>query len=84
MLNLDTHILLHALHGTVTLREKAALSKDRWGVWPISREVCLNIAALDFRSDPADELIASTSLTYGAPLMTRDKKIRASKVIRIL
>jgi PIN domain nuclease of toxin-antitoxin system len=119
MLNLDTHILLHALHGTVTLREKAALSKDRWGIssivlweiatlyrlkritlsldhplllnalaqleiWPISREVCLNIAALDFRSDPADELIASTSLTYGAPLMTRDKKIRASKVIRIL
>jgi PIN domain nuclease of toxin-antitoxin system len=91
MLNLDTHILLHALHGTVTAREKAALSKHRWGIssivlweiatlyrrhritlspdhpllvnalaqleiWPISRQVCLNIPALDFRGDPADEL----------------------------
>jgi PIN domain nuclease of toxin-antitoxin system len=119
MLNLDTHILLHALHGTVTAREKAALSKHRWGIssivlweiatlyrrhritlspdhpllvnalaqleiWPVSRQVCLNIPALDFRGDPADELIASTSLTYRVPLLTRDKRIRASKVIRIL
>ena len=119
MLNLDTHILLHALQGTVTAREKALMAKHRWGIssivlweiatlyrrhritlspdhpllvnalaqleiWPISRQVCLNIAALDFRSDPADELIAATSLTYRVPLLTRDKKIRASKVIRIL
>jgi PIN domain nuclease of toxin-antitoxin system len=33
-------------------------------VWPVSREVCLNMLALDFSSDPADELIAATSLTY--------------------
>src|SRR5215208_1257464 len=83
MLNLDTHILLYALAGKLTRREKALLSRHRWGVssivlweiaklhqkgritlsldhallvraleqievWPLSREVCLNLAALDF------------------------------------
>lgn len=52
-------------------------------IWPISREVCLNIAALDFSGDPADELIAATSLTYDAPLVTRDEKIRSSKRIAL-
>jgi PIN domain nuclease of toxin-antitoxin system len=33
-------------------------------VWPISREVCLNLLRLDFASDPADEIIAATSLAY--------------------
>lgn len=50
-------------------------------IWPLSREVCLNMLALDFTSDPADELIAATSLTYGVPLMTRDEKIRGSKLL---
>ncbi len=53
-------------------------------IWPLSREVCLNLGALDFASDPADELIASTSLTYLVPLMTRDQKIRSSKLIKVL
>ena len=119
MLNLDTHILLHALLGTVTRHEKSVLARHRWGIssivlweiaklnkkgkitvglespslvhalrnieiWPLSREVCLNLAALDFKSDPADELIAATSLAYQVPLMTRDARIRASKLIQFL
>ena len=51
-------------------------------VWPVSREVCLKIPALDFTSDPADELIAATSLAYHIPLMTRDGRIRTSKLVR--
>jgi PIN domain nuclease of toxin-antitoxin system len=39
---------------------------------------------LDFRSDPADELIAATSLTHNVPLVTRDARIRSSKLIRCL
>ena len=119
LLNLDTHILLHALQGTVTRREKTILSRYRWGisgivlweiaklhqlgritlslehpglvralsqieVWPLSREVCLNISALDFHSDPADEMIAATSLTHQVPLLTRDARIRACRLIKIL
>ncbi len=51
-------------------------------VWPISVDVCRNMLALDFWSDPADELIAATSLTYGAPLVTRDARIRRSKLVK--
>jgi len=50
-------------------------------IWPLSREVCLNVAALDFQSDPADELIAATSMAYQVPLVTRDRRIRTSQLI---
>jgi PIN domain nuclease of toxin-antitoxin system len=52
-------------------------------IWPITIEVCLNLSALDFSSDPADELIASTSLTYNVPLVTRDDRIRTSKILKL-
>ncbi|MFB3827557.1 MAG: type II toxin-antitoxin system VapC family toxin [Bryobacteraceae bacterium] len=118
MLNLDTHILLHALAGSLTRHEKSVLSRHRWGIsaivlweiaklhqkgrisiglehprlvqalaglqiWPLNRDVCMNIAALDFASDPADELIAATSLTYHVPLVTRDERIRASRKLKL-
>lgn len=60
----------------------AALAKIH--IWPITREVCVNLRALDFQSDPADELIASTSYTFGVPLITRDGRLRASHVIRCI
>ncbi len=36
---------------------------------------------LDFRSDPADEIIAATSLAHDVPLLTRDTRMLASKVV---
>ena len=48
-------------------------------IWPIDLAVCRAIAGLDFKSDPADELIAATSVVYGVPLVTRDRAIRQSK-----
>ena len=115
MLNLDTHILLHALAGTVRPREQRLL-RDRWSisaivlceiaklaqlgrigvdlhheglcrvlerieVFPISIEVCRAMSHLDFRSNPADELIAATSLVHGVPLLTRDRRILRSRVV---
>jgi PIN domain nuclease of toxin-antitoxin system len=50
-------------------------------VWPISREVCLKLSDLDFHSDPADELIAATSLAHRVPLLTRDRRILASRKV---
>ena len=120
MLNLDTHILLHALAGNLEPAERELLAADDdWGIsaivlweieklyqkgrirhgldygpmtlalqrleiWPITVDVCRNLRALDFSSDPADELIAATSLTHGVPLVTRDSRIRNSKVVRCL
>jgi PIN domain nuclease of toxin-antitoxin system len=50
-------------------------------VWPIDFEVCNAMLSLDFKSDPADELIAATSLVHDLPLLTRDKRILKSKLI---
>jgi len=47
--------------------------------WPLTVEVCRAIQRLDFRGDPADELIAATSLAYEVPLVTRDARIRRSR-----
>jgi len=53
----------------------------RLRVIPIDPQVALASTRLDFRSDPADELIAATSFVHGIPLLTRDGKLRASKLV---
>lgn len=50
-------------------------------IWPIDLALCKRLDELDFRSDPADELIAATSLVHRVPLVTRDRTIRRSKVV---
>jgi len=50
-------------------------------VWPITVNVCRALRLLDFRSDPADEIIAATSLAHDIPLLTRDARILASRVV---
>jgi len=116
MLNLDTHILIGAMHGSVTPKERNILSSDRWSIsaivlwelgklaqlgrieidlgerevrrflgqihtWPVTLEIVLATHRLDFRSDPADEIIAATSIVHTLPLLTRDGKIRKSKLV---
>ena len=116
MLNLDTHILIHALRGELKDRERALLTRNPWSVstivfweiaklvelgriemdlddrevrrtlsrlraWPINPAVARTSTRLDFRGDPADELIAATSVVYEIPLVTRDRVIRASEVV---
>ncbi|MBI4686299.1 MAG: PIN domain-containing protein [Nitrospirae bacterium] len=119
MLNLDTHILIHALNDNLTLKEKNALSAESWSIssiviweiaklsqlnrielnlndpelssilsnihiWPISLDICRVIGKLDFTGDPADEIIAATSLVHNVPLITRDKRIRKSKLVPLV
>ena len=116
MLNLDTHILVHALTGELTPNEIRTLRAEPWGisaivlweiaklrqlgrielsledaefsrvfarirVWPLDLAVCRQSTELDFVSDPADELIAATSIVHKTALVTRDRKIRASKLV---
>jgi PIN domain nuclease of toxin-antitoxin system len=91
MLNLDTHILIHALSGDLTAGEAHQLADEPWGIsaivlWEVARLRQLGrieSAELDFNSDPADELIAATSIVHRALLVTRDRKIRASKLVPI-
>lgn len=50
-------------------------------IWPVDLEVCRRLDQIDFHSDPADELIAATSLAHRAPLLTRDSRIRSSRKV---
>ena len=50
-------------------------------VWPLTIEVARASTQLDIRSDPADELIAATSVVHKAPLLTRDRVLRRSRMI---
>ncbi len=116
MLNLDTHILVHAVSGALRPVERALLSRAQWSVsaivlwelaklvqlgrldmdlddrevghvlaqlhvWPIDLAVARASTRLDFRGDPADEIIAATSVVHDVPLLTRDRAIRRSKLV---
>ncbi len=116
MLNLDTHVLIYALAGQLTLKERRLLESDSWSIsaislweiaklvqlgrievdldgpeltrllsrvhtWPITLDICRAIRGLDFRGDPADEIIAATSLVHRVPLVTRDRRIKGSDVV---
>ncbi|MFI5183935.1 MAG: PIN domain-containing protein [Vicinamibacteria bacterium] len=116
MLNLDTHVLLHAVTGELSAAETKLLRSHRWSisaivlweiaklaqlrritadlddpqiirtlaaiqVWPITAEIARASTRLDVRSDPADELIAATSIVHQVPLLTRDRSLRRSRMI---
>lgn len=53
-------------------------------IMPIDSTVARAIRRLDVRSDPADELIAATSIALGFPLVTRDRNLQSSKVIPLI
>jgi len=50
-------------------------------VFPVTLEIARQSTHLDFSSDPADEIIAATSIVEKVPLMTRDRRIRRSKMV---
>lgn len=116
MLNVDTHILLYAVTGTLKPAEARLMRANRWSisaivlweiaklaqkgrilidledpavakalarvhVWPLTREVALASTRLDIKGDPADELIAATSVVHQVPLLTRDRALLKSKTV---
>lgn len=48
---------------------------------PISMQIARRSTELDFSSDPADEIIAATSIVERIPLLTRDRKILESRIV---
>lgn len=50
-------------------------------VFPITMEIACQSTQLDFSSDPADEIIAATSIVEKIPLLTRDRRIRKSRIV---
>jgi PIN domain nuclease of toxin-antitoxin system len=58
---------------------KTALSAVH--VWPITAEIARLSNQLDFAGDPADLLIAATSIVHNVPLVTRDAVILQSELV---
>ena len=83
MLNLDTHAKLVQLRRVVIDLDSAEFTRvfARVHVWPLDLATCRHSAQLDFQSDPADEIIAATSIVHRVPLLTRDRTIRKSKLV---
>jgi PIN domain nuclease of toxin-antitoxin system len=50
-------------------------------IWPLNLAICRKSTELDFQSDPADEIIAATSIVHQVCLVTRDRKIRGSTLV---
>lgn len=50
-------------------------------VYPVTVEIARQSTKLDFHSDPADEIIAATSIVERIPLLTRDRKILKSTLV---
>ena len=116
MINLHTHVLVHALKGNLKATELDILERNRWSVsaivlwqvaklvqlgrlemdlghprvvralsrihvWPLDLAIARASTCLDFRSDPADEIIAATRVVHRVPLLTRDRTLRRSLVV---
>lgn len=116
MLNLDTHMVVALLDGSLKKSEQDLIVSDNLAIcdialWelaklvelrrlaldfeskefqaflravtiiPINVQIARKSTELDFRSDPADELIAAASIIENAPLLTRDRKILKSKIV---
>ena len=60
---------------------EVARTLRRLHVWPIDLTIARTSTRLDFRSDPADELIAATSVVHDVPLLTRDAVMRGSGMV---
>ena len=50
-------------------------------IFPITIEIARTSTQLDFKSDPADQIIAATSIVESVPLVTRDRRILRSKLV---
>ena len=61
-------------------REVAGLL-GRLHVWPVDLAVARASTRLDFRGDPADEIIAATSVVHRIPLVTRDRVVWRSAIV---
>lgn len=54
---------------------------NRIQVWPLDLAVARVSTRLDFAGDPADQIIAATSIVHNVPLLTRDRTLRRSKLV---
>jgi PIN domain nuclease of toxin-antitoxin system len=58
-----------------------AIAKTRVRILPLTAEIAARATSIQAFSDPADRLIAATSLVHGVALVTKDERIQRSGVV---
>jgi PIN domain nuclease of toxin-antitoxin system len=74
------------LHLNITLESFLQEVESRFVVLPINSAACARIVELSaaYPKDPADRMIGATALVEGLILVTADREIRRSKVVRTI
>jgi PIN domain nuclease of toxin-antitoxin system len=84
LLELATLASKGRLHLNITLESFLQEVESRFVVLPINSAACARIVELPaaYPKDPADRMIGATALVEGLVLLTADREIRRSKVVR--
>jgi PIN domain nuclease of toxin-antitoxin system len=74
------------IHLDLGLESFLAEVEGRFAVLPITGGACARTAGLPstYPKDPADRIIGATALVEGLPLITADREIRRSKIVRTI
>jgi PIN domain nuclease of toxin-antitoxin system len=86
LLELATLASKSRIHLDISLESFLQEVESRFVVLPISGRACVRAVGLPatYPKDPADRLIGATALVEGLPLLTADREILRSKVIRTI
>jgi PIN domain nuclease of toxin-antitoxin system len=86
LLELATLASKSRIHLDISLESFLQEVEARFVVLPISGRACVRAIGLPatYPKDPADRIIGATALVEGLPLLTADREILRSKVIRTI
>jgi PIN domain nuclease of toxin-antitoxin system len=86
LLELATLASKGRIHLDISLESFLQEVEARFVVLPISGRACVRAIGLpaNYPKDPADRIIGATALVEGLPLLTADRQILRSKVIRTI
>lgn len=84
LLELATLVSKGRIHLDISLESFLQEVESRFIVLPMNGKVCARATELPktYPKDPADRIIGATALVGGLPLLTADRQIRRSKVVR--
>ena len=86
LLELATMANKGRLQLTITLEALLQEFEARFLVLPITGRACVQTVALpaNYPKDPADRIIGATALVEGLALLTADREIRKSKLVKTI
>ena len=86
MLELAMLVRKNRLHLDTTFEDFLSEVESRFRVLPITGRACACAASLpsSYPSDPADRIIGATAIVEGLPLVTADRAIHKSKLVRTI